>query len=46
MTTVIIGVFAHCAVVFLNIFVLRFLSHRGAETPICAKLPIPVPKLN
>ena len=44
--TVIIGVFAHCAVVFLNVFVLRFLSHRGAETPICAKLPIPVRKLN
>ena len=32
-STVIIGVFAHCAVVFLNVFVLRFLSHRGAETP-------------
>ena len=44
--TVIIGVFAHCAVVFLNVFVLRFLSHRGAETPIGAKLPIPVRKLN
>ena len=45
--TVIIGVFAHCAVVvFLNVFVLRFLSHRGADTPICAKLPIPVRKLN
>ena len=44
--TVIIGVFAHCAVVFLNVFVLRFLSHRGAETPICEKLPIPVRKLN
>ena len=36
----------HCAVVFLNVFVLRFLSHRGSETPICAKLPIPVRKLN
>ena len=44
--TVIIGVFAHCAVVFLNVFVLRFLSHTRAETPICAKLPIPVRKLN
>ena len=44
--TVIIGVFAHCAVVFLNVFVLRFLSHRGAETPICTKLPVPVRKLN
>ena len=42
----IIGVFAHCAVVFLNAFVLRFLSHRSAETPICAKLPILVRKLN
>ena len=45
-TTVRIGVFAHCAVVFLNAFVLGLLSHRGAKTPTCAKTPIPVRKVN
>ena len=42
--TVIIGVLAHCAVAFLNVFFLNILSHRCAETPICAKLAIPVRK--
>lgn len=35
--TVLIGVTANCAVVILNKFLIRLLSHRGAETPIFAK---------
>jgi len=36
MNTARIGVFAHCAVAFLNNFFPNFFPHRGVMTPICA----------
>ena len=37
--TVIIGVTAQCAIDFLNVIVLSFLSHMGAIAPICPIAP-------